>query len=92
VWAVLGDGFRVEASIVIWEKDDVVRLPVSAAFKHDEKWTVFVVEGDTARLRHVDLGEQNGVNAQILRGIHPGERVILHPGERISDGASVRPR
>ena len=91
-WAALGDGFRIEASIAIWEQQDVVRLPVSAAFKHADKWTVFVVDGGRARLRHVEIGERNGFHAQILSGVQPGDRVILHPGERVSDGTEVKPR
>jgi HlyD family secretion protein len=91
-WTSLGDGYRIEANIAVWEADDVMRIPVSAVFKHDEKWTVFVVDGEAARIQHVEIGERNGLQVQILAGLAPGQRVILHPGERVADGATVKPR
>lgn len=92
MWAKLGDGFRVEASIIVWEEGDVLQIPVSAAFKQDDQWTVYVVEGERAHARHVVLGEQNGRTAQIQSGLEPGARVIIHPGEQIADGTKVAPR
>jgi len=92
MWAKLGDGFRVETSIVVWKEDDVLQVPVSAAFKQDDQWAVFVVLGETARVRHIVLGERNGLTAQIISGLEPGEHVIIHPGEQIADGTKVAPR
>lgn len=92
MWAKLGDGFRVEASIIVWEEGDVLQIPVSAAFKQDDQWSVYVVEGERAHARHVVLGEQNGRTAQIQSGLEPGARVIIHPGEQIADGTKVAPR
>ncbi|MCK7502356.1 MAG: hypothetical protein MZW92_80190 [Comamonadaceae bacterium] len=46
---VLGDGYRVEARVVIWSADKVLKVPVSALFRDGEKWSVFVVEGERAR-------------------------------------------
>jgi HlyD family secretion protein len=88
-WVALGDGFRVEASIVVWEDLEAVKLPVSALFKHDDKWSVFVAKDGVAGLRSVEIGQRNGFEAQVVTGLEPGETVILHPGERVSDGSQV---
>lgn len=88
-WAALGDGYRVEASITVWEADDVLRIPASAVFRHDGQWSVFVAEAGVARLRPVKLGQRNGMEAQVVEGLKDGDRVIQHPGERVVDGVEV---
>ncbi|MGH7336362.1 MAG: HlyD family efflux transporter periplasmic adaptor subunit, partial [Myxococcota bacterium] len=42
-WAKLGDNYRVEARIVIWEKDEVLKIPAGALFRHEAGWAVFRV-------------------------------------------------
>jgi HlyD family secretion protein len=86
----LGDGYRVEARIVVWEANDVPKAPTGALFQRDEGWRVFVVEGGRARLRVVEAGRSNGVETQVIGGLEPGERVIVYPGDRVTDGVRVR--
>ncbi len=89
-WARLGDGYRVEATFVIWEDDDVLQVPTSALFRRDDGWRVFVVDADRAQLREVEVGRRAGLTTQIVAGLEPGERVITHPGDRVADGVRVR--
>lgn len=96
----LGDAFRVEARIVIWEEPNVVKAPMSALFRGAGRggvasdqagdWLAYVVKGDRASLRAVRLGRQNGLEAQVLEGLEAGEQVILHPSDRIADGVRVK--
>ena len=44
-WHRLGDGYRVETRIVIWEEPDVLVVPASAVFRHGEGWAVYRVRG-----------------------------------------------
>jgi HlyD family secretion protein len=88
----LGDAFRVEARIVVWEGRDVLKLPVSALFRQGSTWAVFRVENGTARLRSVRLGPRNDLEAQVLKGLKENEEVILHPSDNVRDGVRVRPR
>jgi HlyD family secretion protein len=85
----LGDGYRVEVRIVIWRQDDVVTAPVGSLFRQGEGWAVFVVNDNRARLRQVELGQRNSDAGQILKGLQPGEIVILHPPDTLTDGARV---
>ena len=91
-WSALGDGYRVEARIVIWEDDDVVKVPTSALFRHGDRWAVFCVENGRARLRLVEIGRRNGLEAQVLRGLEPNAQVIVHPSDKVVDGVKVRLR
>jgi HlyD family secretion protein len=86
----LGDGYRVEARVVVWEAPDVLRVPGSALFRRGDAWHVFVVERGTARLRPVEVGHRGSFEAELLAGLEPGERVVLHPSDRVQDGVRVR--
>jgi len=93
LWAGLAHGFRVEADIVVWEKDDVLQVPASALFRQGGEWAVFRVGGDgILTIRTVTIGERNDRRAQILGGLEVGDRVVLHPSDRLSEGIRVVPR
>ena len=91
-WRGLGDGYRVEASFVLWQAADVLQVPASALFRTGEAWAVFVVEGGEARRRELSLGQRNGLAAQVLAGLREGERVITHPDNAVTDGVAVAVR
>jgi len=86
----VGDSFRVEARIVVWETAQTVKVPAGALFRHGDQWAAFVLANGRARLRSVNAGHSNGVEAQILDGLRSGEQVILYPGSRVREGQRVR--
>jgi HlyD family secretion protein len=86
----LGDGFRVEARIVMWEAADVLKVPSSALFRSGEQWAVFVVEGGRTRLRTVEMGHRSPAEAEITGGLAEGDVVVRHPSDRVADGVRVR--
>ncbi|MBS0196793.1 MAG: HlyD family efflux transporter periplasmic adaptor subunit [Planctomycetes bacterium] len=88
----LGDNFRVEARIAVWETPDAVRVPVGALFRHGEGWAVYVVQAGFASTRPVEIGQRTSREAQVLSGLKVGETVIVFPSDRIADGARVRVR
>lgn len=85
----LGDGYRIEARIVIWSAADVLRAPASVAFRCDQGWCVFVVEDGRARRRAVRIGQRNELEVQLLDGAGEGEALVRHPGNDLADGARV---
>lgn len=91
-WRALGDGYRVEAGFILWESAEVLQIPVSALFRHQDGWAVFVVDNNFARRRNVEVGRRNGLTAQIDKGLKAGERVIAHPDTTIEDGRAVQVR
>ena len=90
--AGLGHGWRVEAAVVTARAPEVVQAPVSAMFRNDGDWAVFVIEDGRARLRAIEIGLNNSEQAEVLAGLDAGEQVILYPGEQITNGVRVRPR
>lgn len=85
----LGDGYRVEAAIVEWESDDVLRVPTGALFRDGEHWAVFVDNNGRAKLTHIQTGHRNDNEAEVLDGVSNGNKVILYPGDRIEDGVRI---
>ncbi len=88
----LGDGYRVEVRIVIWEEQDVVKVPVGSLFRSGDGWATFVIEGGVARLQPVQLGQRNQTEGQIVEGLSPGQTVALHPPDTLADGMRVTVR
>jgi HlyD family secretion protein len=91
-WRRLGDGYRVEARFILWQRDDVLQVPDSSLFRHGDGWAVFVVENGRAVRRAVEVGRRNGLSAQVIGGLDLGEQVIDHPSDEVDDGRRVKLR
>jgi HlyD family secretion protein len=91
-WRRLGHGYRVEPRIILASADQALKVPRAALFRDGQDWAVFVRDGSRARLRHVELGLENGLEAEIRKGLAAGDQVVLQPGDRVSDGQRVRDR
>jgi HlyD family secretion protein len=90
--ATLGDGFRVEARVVIDEARDVLKVPTSALFRVGSDPAVFLVKDDVVHQQKLKVGRQNGLEAEILEGLAEGDRVVLHPSDRVEEGVKVHQR
>lgn len=85
----LGDGYRVDARIVIWESPSVLKVPASALFRVGQEWKAFVIENGRSRILPTEVGHRNASEAEILKGLNEGAQVILHPANDLEDGARV---
>jgi HlyD family secretion protein len=88
-WAALGDGYRVDARLVLWQADDVVRVPQGAAFRQGDGWAVFRITDGRARLWPITIGQRGESEIEVTRGLDMGSVVAVHPGDRVADGARV---
>jgi len=91
-WERLGDGYRVEARFILWQQENVTQLPTSALFQEQGNWYVFAVIDGKATRTEIKIGERNGFHAQLLDGLKLGDRVIIHPDDRIQPGTRVKSR
>ena len=89
--ASLGDNFRVEARVIVWETENTLKVPVSALFRRGGESAAYVVRGGKAVLVPVEAGRSSGSEVQVLKGLTAGDEVILYPGDRVSDGQRVKP-
>jgi HlyD family secretion protein len=91
-WAALGDGYRVEAHVVLWHGADVLRVPAGAVFRRGDGWAVFAAAQGKAKLAAVKVGRRNAQHVEILEGLEQGAQVVVHPSDRVVDGASIAQR
>ncbi len=87
----LGDNFRVEARIIVWRGERVLKVPSGALFRLGGEWSAYVLAGGRAQVRPVKAGRSSGVETEVLGGLKEGEQVILYPGDRIKQGQRVKP-
>ena len=91
-WEALGDGYRVEVQVVLWEGEDLLEVPMSSVFRVGDGWAVWRAVDGRARLARVDLGARNGLEAEVLDGLTEGDSVLLHPSEEIDESVRIAPR
>jgi HlyD family secretion protein len=90
--AGMGDGYRIEARIVVDRAQGVIVIPSGALVRDGESWLVFRVDDDIARRQQVDVGISNGLQTEIRSGLTEGDRIILYPSDKIADGTTLRSR
>lgn len=84
-------GFDADANILVGEADKVLNIPAESV-KTDKtgKNYVFVVLGNKAIEKDIQLGLQSDVSAQVISGLSAGDKVILNPGTTVSNGTYVK--
>lgn len=85
----LGDSFSVFLRIVEWRADDVKQIPLSATFRSNGQWSVFVDDNRVAQLRAIELGKRNDRMTEVRSGLEEGEKVIMHPSGSVLDGVTL---
>lgn len=88
-WRELGDAFRVDAAITVFEMPEAIKVPLGALFRDGEQWAVFAAVEGRARLRHVELIRRNAIEAAVSSGVSPGDTVIVYPSGNLRDGARI---
>ena len=79
-------GITGEVAIIVGERPAATTIPRRALFGD----SVYVVSHGRVRLRHVQPGYLSTTQAEILKGLRPGEKVIVEELDRFEDGDFVR--
>jgi len=87
-WQRLGDGYRVDAEFIL-SSGVALTVPTGALFRRDQGWAVYRVADGRAVERAVTVGRRSGLDAEILDGLTAGDRVIVHPDDRVAEGTRV---
>ncbi len=91
-WRRLGDDYRVEVRVVVWKTDDALLVPIGALFRQGDDWAVYVADENLARLRRLELGRRDNLQAEVLEGLEAGEQVVMYPPDRVKEGVEIVPR
>jgi HlyD family secretion protein len=91
----IGDGFRVDASIVIWSARDVLVVPrsslvqVQGSSESGTGWSAFVARKGRIAVRTVRVGHFGGTSAEVLDGLSAGDEVVVFPSDRVKAGTRI---
>lgn len=88
-WRTLGDGYRVEARLTLWQAERVLQVPNGAVFRRADGWAAFRIVDGGAKLVNVELGHRGEAAVEVRSGLGEGDAVVVHPGERVKDGARL---
>lgn len=87
--ARLGHDFRVFARILVLRREDTLAVPLGALFRRGEDWAVYRLADGRARETVVEIGPRNREVAAVFDGLDAGDRVVLHPSDRVADGVAA---
>lgn len=82
-------GMYAEVTLTVDHREGVALVPKGAIIHDEEQTYVFVPEGDKARRVRVELGLQDAERVEILKGIGPGDAVIVAGQTGLKDGAKI---
>lgn len=68
---------------------NVVLVPSTAIVREGEETAVFIAMSDTAHRRPVQVGLDDGTDAEIVSGVKTGEMVIVQGQAGLPDGAKI---
>lgn len=87
----LGVGYRVEAKIVIWSGDQLLKIPSSSAFRRGTEWAVFAIRDGRTQVQTIQIGHRNDAELEIVSGLKEGEVVVRRPERDLVEGAQAEP-
>ncbi len=91
-WTGLGDGYRVEARISVFEQDGATIVPTGALFRVGTEWYAYIVRNGRAERRRIELLRRSGRSAAIASGLSVADTVIVYPSDRVAPGVRVMTR
>lgn len=85
-------GAFADVDLAIREIEDALTVPALSIIPELGSKKVFIVEDGKAVPRLVETGVRTPTEVQIIRGLEPGDRVIVSAIQRLSSGLPVRAR
>ena len=87
--AGLGDGYRVDARITVFSRDDAIVVPAGAVFRSGDTSSVYVVKNGRAEMRPVAVVRRAERSVAVASGVAPGDVVIIYPSDKIRPGVRI---
>ncbi len=87
----LKPGFFAEVALSTETRKGALTVPESAVQASEKGFVAYVVEGDTARQKTLQLGlrTEDG-RVEIVSGLAPGQTVVVEGSDRLADGVKVQ--
>ncbi|NJB87216.1 HlyD family secretion protein [Lewinella marina] len=81
----LRPNLRSELSVITSRIDETLRVKNGPVFRGGRDQSVFVVNGQNAVRREVEIGARNGDYVEITGGLNPGDRIVISDPEALKD-------
>ncbi|MDD5033407.1 MAG: HlyD family efflux transporter periplasmic adaptor subunit [Methylococcaceae bacterium] len=91
-WHTMEHGYRVDVQVVIWEHNDVLKIPMGALFRDGNEWAAYRISDHRAQMLPVKIGQSTNQEAEVVSGLSESDQVILHPSDRLRSGDLVMDR
>lgn len=85
----LRPGTSVEIAIKVYENKNAVIVPKHLIRHQDNRDFIYLVEGETAKLKEIKSGNQNAIWLEILEGLNQGDKLIVKGSEMLENGQKV---
>jgi RND family efflux transporter MFP subunit len=82
--------FMKDSSVATDTAGPKTTVPASAVTSRNGKKVVFVIHGETISETPVTLGETMGSGIEVISGVVVGDKVVLHPSEKMSSGTKIK--
>lgn len=89
-WNRVGDGYRVDARILVQRMRDVMLVSTGALFREAGEWAAFVVVDGRAAKRSVRLKAYGPTQSAVESGLQEGDLVIEQPPEGLQPGMRLQ--
>jgi multidrug efflux system membrane fusion protein len=81
----------VNVRLLVDTVKDATVVPVAAIQRGQPGTFVYLVKADdTVEIRVVELGATDGEKVQVVKGLQPGDQVVIDGTDRLRDGAKIR--
>lgn len=90
-WQTLGDGFKVQARILVQAVASARLAPLSALFPVGERTALYAVQAGRVHQHEVEVLARNGQQAWIRSELPVGTAVVLYPPHDLQAGDRVEP-
>lgn len=80
----------VYSRLLLEQKRGVMLMPTAAIQRNGAGAYVFVVNTDsTVSIRNIELGATNGDETEVMKGLQPGDEVVLTGVDKLAEGTKV---
>lgn len=86
----LRPGLLLNIDIVLDEIKDTMLIPEESVLTSKDYSYVFVIDGDLAKLKKVNLGITSNGMIQILSGLKSNDKVVTLGHEKLKDGSKIK--
>lgn len=87
----LGHDYRVDVAITVWESKSELRVPSTALFRVDDRWSAFAIRDGRAQQVQVETGPADANFTVVRSGLKEADEVIPQPSDALKDGMRVAP-